>query len=75
MYGKDLIGGLSTKIIRLIEKESIRFSARLFDEKGEKIWNQGKWYTIEQWLDYASPESLSLYMCQNPKERKNFIMK
>ena len=26
--------------------------------------------TIEQWLKYASPESLSLYMYQNPKRAK-----
>merc|ERR1712093_682970 len=26
--------------------------------------------TIDEWLDYASPESLSLYMYQNPKRAK-----
>jgi len=38
------------------------------DEKGEKISkSKGNGITIEEWLRYASPESLSLYMYQNPK--------
>jgi lysyl-tRNA synthetase class 1 len=41
------------------------------DEKGEKISkSKGNGITIEQWLKYASPESLSLYMYQNPKRAK-----
>ena len=43
------------------------------DEKGEKISkSKGNGITIEEWLNYASPESLSLYMYQNPKRAKNF---
>ena len=41
------------------------------DEKGEKISkSKGNGITIDQWLEYASPESLSLYMYQNPKRAK-----
>ncbi len=48
------------------------FAYELFlDEKGEKISkSKGNGITIEQWLRYASPESLSLYMYQNPKRAK-----
>ncbi len=41
------------------------------NEKGEKISkSKGNGITIDQWLKYASPESLSLYMYQNPKRAK-----
>ena len=75
MYGKDLIESaiLSTKIIKLIGKKNPSgFAYELFlDEKGEKISkSKGNGITIDQWLKYASPESLSLYMYQNPKRAK-----
>ncbi|MDC0401126.1 lysine--tRNA ligase [Candidatus Pelagibacter sp.] len=75
MYGKDLIESaiLSSKIIKLIGKENPSgFAYELFlDEKGEKISkSKGNGITIDQWLEYASPESLSLYMYQNPKRAK-----
>ena len=75
MYGKDLIESaiLSTKIIKLIGKKNPSgFAYELFlDEKGEKISkSKGNGITINQWLEYASPESLSLYMYQNPKRAK-----
>ena len=75
MYGKDLIESaiLSTKIINLIGKKNPSgFAYELFlDEKGEKISkSKGNGITIDQWLNYASPESLSLYMYQNPKRAK-----
>ena len=75
MYGKDLIESaiLSTKIIKIIGKKSPSgFAYELFlDEKGEKISkSKGNGITIDQWLEYASPESLSLYMYQNPKRAK-----
>ena len=75
MYGKDLIESaiLSTKIIKLMGKNNpAGFAYELFlDEKGEKISkSKGNGITIDQWLDYASPESLSLYMYQNPKRAK-----
>ena len=75
MYGKDLIESaiLSTKIIRLLGKNNPSgFAYELFlDEKGEKISkSKGNGITIDQWLEYASPESLSLFMYQNPKRAK-----
>ena len=75
MYGKDLIESaiLSTKIIKLMGKNNPSgFAYELFlDEKGEKISkSKGNGITIDQWLEYASPESLSLFMYQNPKRAK-----
>ena len=75
MYGKDLIESaiLSSRIIKLIGKANPSgFAYELFlDEKGEKISkSKGNGITIDQWLEYASPESLSLYMYQNPKRAK-----
>ena len=75
MYGKDLIESaiLSSKIIKLLGKSNPSgFAYELFlDEKGEKISkSKGNGITIDQWLEYASPESLSLYMYQNPKRAK-----
>ena len=75
MYGKDLIESaiLSTKIIRLLGKTNPSgFAYELFlDEKGEKISkSKGNGITIDEWLEYASPESLSLFMYQNPKRAK-----
>ena len=75
MYGKDLIESavLSTKIINLLGKTNPSgFAYELFlDEKGEKISkSKGNGITIDQWLEFASPESLSLFMYQNPKRAK-----
>ena len=75
MYGKDLIESaiLSTKIIKLLGKANPQgFAYELFlDEKGEKISkSKGNGITIDDWLKYASPESLSLFMYQNPKRAK-----
>ena len=65
---------LEIKKQSLSETFSIYFdrSYELFlDEKGEKISkSKGNGITIDQWLEYASPESLSLYMYQNPKRAK-----
>ena len=75
MYGKDLIESaiLSSKIIKLLGKSNpAGFAYELFlDEKGEKISkSKGNGITIDDWLQYASPESLSLFMYQNPKRAK-----
>ena len=75
MYGKDLIESaiLSTKIVNLLGKKNPSgFAYELFlDEKGEKISkSKGNGITIDQWLEYSSPESLSLFMYQNPKRAK-----
>jgi lysyl-tRNA synthetase class 1 len=75
MYGKDLIESaiLSNKICKVLGKKGPNgFAYEMFlDEKGEKISkSKGNGITIEEWLKYASPESLSLYMYQNPKRAK-----
>ena len=75
MYGKDLIESaiISSKICKTLGKKSPNgFAYEMFlDEKGEKISkSKGNGITIEQWLQYASPESLCLYMYQNPKRAK-----
>jgi lysyl-tRNA synthetase, class I len=75
MYGKDLTESaiLSNKVCRVLGKKPPNgFAYELFlDEKGEKISkSKGNGISIEQWLRYASPESLSLYMYPNPKRAK-----
>ena len=75
MYGKDLTESaiLSNKICRILGKNPPNgFAYELFlDEKGEKISkSKGNGISIEQWLRYASPESLALYMYPNPKRAK-----
>ena len=80
MYGKDLNESaiLSGKICRVLGKSPPNgFAYELFlDEKGEKISkSKGNGISIDQWLRYASPESLSLYMYPNQRELKSFIQK
>ena len=75
MYGKDLTESaiLSNKICQTLGKRPPNgFAYELFlDEKGEKISkSKGNGISIEQWLRYASPESLALYMYPNPKRAK-----
>ncbi|MGV6801658.1 MAG: lysine--tRNA ligase [bacterium] len=75
MSGEDLTESvkLSGKIVRALGgKPPAGFNYQLFlDEKGEKISkSKGNGLTIEDWLRYASPESLSLYMFQAPKKAK-----
>ena len=75
MYGKDLTESaiLSSKICKILGKDPPNgFAYELFlDEKGEKISkSKGNGISIEQWLRYASPESLALYMYPNPKRAK-----
>lgn len=75
MAGKDLIDSvtLSSKIARVLGVRAPEgFNYELFlDEKGQKISkSKGNGLTIEEWLRYASPESLSLYMFQAPRKAK-----
>ena len=75
MAGKDLIDSvrLSGRICRILGRQQPEgFNYELFlDENGEKISkSRGNGLTIEEWLTYASPESLALYMFQNPKKAK-----
>ena len=75
MAGKDLIDSvkLSGEICRLLgARPPDGFNYELFlDEKGQKISkSKGNGLTIEEWLRYASPESLSLFMYREPKAAK-----
>lgn len=75
MAGKDLIDSvtLSSKIARILgAKPPEGFNYELFlDEHGQKISkSKGNGLTIEQWLTYAAPESLALYMYQAPRKAK-----
>jgi len=75
MYGKDLIPSaeLSGQICKTLGTSPPNgFAYELFlDEKGEKISkSKGNGITIEEWLKYATQESLALYMYQNPQRAK-----
>ncbi|GLK67062.1 lysine--tRNA ligase [Hansschlegelia plantiphila] len=75
MAGKDLIDSvkLAGEICRALGGQPPEgFNYELFlDEKGQKISkSKGNGLTIDEWLAYASPESLSLYMYQKPREAK-----
>ena len=75
MAGKDLIDSvkLSSNIVRALGGAPPEgFNYELFlDEKGQKISkSKGNGLTIEEWLTYASPESLALFMFQKPREAK-----
>jgi len=75
MAGKDLIDSvkLSGEINRAIGgRPPEGFNYELFlDDKGQKISkSKGNGLTIEEWLRYASPESLSLFMYREPKAAK-----
>ena len=75
MAGKDLIDSvkLSGEICRALGGVAPEgFNYELFlDEKGQKISkSKGNGLTIDEWLRYASPESLSLFMYREPKAAK-----
>ncbi|MGC6534488.1 MAG: lysine--tRNA ligase [Parvibaculales bacterium] len=75
MAGKDLSESvkLSSRITQALGHTPPEgFSYELFlDENGEKISkSKGNGLTIEEWLTYAPPESLSLYMFQAPRKAK-----
>ena len=75
MAGKDLIDSvkLSGKICTALgglPPEGFNYELFL-DEKGQKISkSKGNGLTIDEWLRYASPESLSLFMYREPKSAK-----
>jgi lysyl-tRNA synthetase, class I len=75
MAGKDLIDSvkLSSEICRALGANPPEgFNYELFlDDKGQKISkSKGNGLSIEDWLRYASPESLSLFMYREPKAAK-----
>src|SRR6202522_808530 len=75
MAGKDLIDSvkLSSRIVRALGAEPpVGFNYELFlDDKGQKISkSKGNGLTVDEWLTYASPESLALFMFQKPSAAK-----
>jgi lysyl-tRNA synthetase class 1 len=75
MYGKDHLTSatLYDAICRIAGgTPPDQYMFELFlDEKGQKISkSKGNGITIEQWLTYGSPESLSLFMFQKPRAAK-----
>ena len=75
MAGKDLIDSvkLSGEICRALDGLPPEgFNYELFlDEHGQKISkSKGNGLTIDEWLRYASPQSLSLFMYREPKAAK-----
>ena len=75
MSGKDLIPTyqLSSKICRILGGEPpVNLSYELFlDDKGQKISkSKGNGLAVEDWLRYAPPESLALFMFQKPRAAK-----
>jgi lysyl-tRNA synthetase class 1 len=75
MYGKDHQPNtvVYDSICRALGGEAPEhFVYELFlDENGQKISkSKGNGITIDQWLTYASPESLALFMYSKPREAK-----
>ena len=75
MYGKDhmsntvIYDGIC-KVLGGTPPEHFVYELFL-DEKGEKISkSKGNGLTIDEWLTYATPESLALFMFQKPKSAK-----
>ena len=78
MAGKDLIDSvtLSSKICRVLGAEPPEgFNYELFlDQDGHKISkSRGNGLTIDEWLTYASPESLAFYMYGKPRAAKRLF--
>lgn len=75
MSGKDLIDSvkLSSQICRVIggrAPDNLTYEMFL-DENGQKISkSKGNGLSIDEWLAYAPPESLSYFMYQSPKKAK-----
>ncbi len=75
MSGKDLIDSVkaSSRICRAIGSpppETLTYELFL-DEKGQKISkSKGNGIAVDEWLKYGPPESLSLFMFQQPKRAK-----
>jgi lysyl-tRNA synthetase, class I len=75
MAGKDLIESmkLSSEICRVLEAEPPEgFNYELFlDEAGQKISkSKGNGISLDDWLRYANPESVSLFMYREPRAAK-----
>jgi lysyl-tRNA synthetase, class I len=78
MAGKDLIDSvtLSSKICRALggaPPEGFIFELFLDDQGGKISKSKGNGLAVEEWLTYASPESLALFMYQKPKAAKRLF--
>lgn len=78
MSGKDLIDSVTQakKICRALGKpEPETLTYELFnDDKGQKISkSKGNGLSMEDWLTYAEPDSLGLFMYQKPKSAKRLF--
>jgi len=78
MCGKDLTDSvdLASKICKIMKKKPPQnlIYEMFLDDKGEKISKSiGNGISVDEWLRYASPESLSLYMFQKPKSAKKLF--
>jgi len=78
MYGKDhqINGGIYSKICKILGAlPPVQYCYELFlDDKGEKISkSKGNGISVEQWLSYASAESLALYMYTKPRTAKRLF--
>ena len=78
MCGKDLTESveLGSKICKALERKSpTNLIYEMFlDEKGEKISKSiGNGISVDDWLRYASPQSLSLYMFNKPRSAKKLF--
>lgn len=75
MAGKDLdesvkLSSIIRRILGSTPPEGISYELFL-DENGGKISkSKGNGLSIEEWLTYASPESLSYFMFQSPRKAK-----
>jgi lysyl-tRNA synthetase class 1 len=75
MSGKDLIDSVTVgaRIVKVLGgRPPAGFNYELFlDENGEKISkSRGNGLTVEEWLTYAPPDSLALFMYQKPRAAK-----
>ena len=75
MSGKDLIDSVTAggRIVKVLGgRPPAGFNYELFlDENGEKISkSRGNGLSVEEWLTYAPPDSLALFMYQKPRAAK-----
>lgn len=75
MYGKDHLvnGPIYTRICKALGNPGPHqtYYELFLDEKGEKISkSKGNGLTIDQWLKYATKDSLSYFMYQSPQKAK-----
>lgn len=75
MFGKDhqINSKIYSRICKILGAQPpVQYVYELFnDDKGEKISkSKGNGISVEEWLRYATPESLALYMYNKPRVAK-----